>query len=1159
MPPVPVRIDQAGVDPKAKAAIEKSLKGREQAPQTSEQTGSFVDWQAVRDNLGQPFIADKAPPLRKLREIRRDPMVAFGLHFRQTPLVRVQWHMDARDKNGPNAQVAGFMDSAWRQIHARYVMQHTQDQEFGFAAIVKRFQMANPGGTYYDALEEDQEKATKPVWDEGSVLPIIWKPFVGLPPERVAPNFTPDGEFDGINYETITVDQAGRGTGKKAKPKKTDDKFRDIDVYHALWATHDKDSVHGCSPAGEPVLTTEGYVDIDKLNPDVHRLASFSQGRIRRGGEGNGAKGFSFEIDSRPYQGVLYTILANGGQEGRNFTRVTPNHKLTVRWSRAAEDKWAVYLMKKKHSWRLGITRLHRDRGHACSGLGNRLHTENADCGWLIGIFDSKREAMFSEKQWSHDYGIPEWTFKVASSSNENTFSQDDLDELWGITDSYSGASKLLSDSDLLEEYPLYIRNNGQAGRKKQHGWSVNWTCHAVNLMPGLMLLPVDSGQGQTVQWSEFDIEQSQISEDVYSLEVLPHHHYISNGIVTQNSIYGYPLIAHSFRFWWSYWFLWANLDRAFERSAVPPMIAYHPEGNYTDDDGLERPFWEIALEAAERLRSNAIAAIPSTMATAGLEDKGTSQREWAFEFLEAPTQNFTAINEHLAYLDVMKLRSVMVPEMAFIEGDGGSSSRNVATQMGEIFNGSQENKWEEIADHINRFIIPQLLAVNFPEFVNNGGSCRIVGHGFAKEDTEFLKQIIQLVGQGDPLSLGVDIREALGRIGAPLLTPVELQKQQAELAAAAQAGAPPPVAPAPGQVGVIANPNLGGTNGGSVPEPNAPGSSATGFADSPWVYVNPRPIIELSEHDDFLAGLPPTAHYKDKTMRALSVQMRKLWLGALREIYPDFSRYIIKQNLKLALDDEDIVDIALADPDRERKKAERLAKKLVNGWSISNAKITQLAARSKQIADKMIKRAAKLRNNNVDHEKLAESYENYLERNIGRLIKSTTETTKDNIRTLLVNDIMEGKGVQEIGRNIQDHFAEFPDWRADRIARSETRDAFNYGTLIAAKDSGLKYARAKDAQSGPTDKECEERDGKLYTITEALNVSYSKTHANDTLEWEPVARANFSVENVAELPPKAPEGSQAWFDASTETAYVPFVLSDDETHEFLGAVVDTF
>lgn len=876
---IKAKVENAGqVDPAEAAKIEKSLKGKEQAPTTLEQTGG-VDWKTVRDALGQPFDVDRIP-LRKLRQMRRDPMIAFGLHYRQTPLVRAQWHMDARDKDGPNAQVAGFMDSAWRAVHARYMFQHTRDFSFGLSPIAKRFAIGNPGGVYFDPEDTNPDTAMKPVWDEGTIEPVIWKPFVALPPEQCQPIWTKDGEFDGITYEVVGGQAGGRkSTGRS---KKGNDRERIIDVYHALWATNDKDSVDG--------------------------------------------------------------------------------------------------------------------------------------------------------------------------------------------------------------------------------------------------------------------------------------------------SIFGYPLIAHGYRFWWSYWFLWANLDRAFERMAVPPMVAYHPEGDYEDpeDPSQNRPYWEIALEAANSLRSNAIAAVPSTMATAGLEEDATNQREWEFKFLETPHQNFEEIAAHLSYLDMMKLRALMIPENALITGEGGSGQRNIATQMAEIFNESQANKWEEVADHINRFILPQLLAVNFPEFVNNGGTCRIVGHGFAKEDTEFLKQIIQLVGQGDPAALGVDIREALTRVGTPLKSPAVLAREKQELIAQGAAGGPPAVT-TPNGVNVVPAPGIapGSTNGGSVPEPNAPGASVTGFSDEPYmVYVNPRAHIELSEHDDFLAALPDTSHYKDKTMRALAVQLRKQWLGALREFYPSFAKWLKDQPLTLSAEEVMSVDAELnladaGDPmefaeTRNRRKAERLAKRLLAEWSISDKRIKQVEKASRQIIERMYRRSAVLAGKQLKHTPQLDDadLQDRLDYQVGRLIKSVTGTTKANMQSLLVNDIMEGKTPEEIAQNITEHFDEFPDWRASRIARSETRDAFNHATLTIAKEAGLRYVRAKDAQLGPTDEDCEARDGKLLTIREAKK-ELDKTHANDTLEFEPIARAEFSIKNVEQLPDAAPDEAAAWFDEKTCTAYLPVNLSDDDTDEFLGAVVE--
>lgn len=871
-------IDNGIVDEKSIAAIEKSLKQKESksAPSTQEQLGNFVNWRQVRDELGQPFDVEQLS-VKKLRQIRRDPMLAFGLHYRKTPLVRAKWHMEARDKNGPNAQVAGFMDAAWRKIHARYVFQHTQDFDFGFAAIVKRFQEANPGGHYYDPSEENLDNALKPVWDEGSILPITWKTFIGLPPERVQPKFTDDGDFDGILYEKNPNNTGGQTAGRKTSSSGKNDNEQDIDVYHALWTTNDRDSVFG--------------------------------------------------------------------------------------------------------------------------------------------------------------------------------------------------------------------------------------------------------------------------------------------------SIFGYPLIQHSFRYWWSYWFLWANLDRAFERMAIPPMLAYHPEGTYVDpeDDTLEIPYSEIALEVAESLRSNAVAAVPSTLATAGMEEKGTQEREWAFEFLETPEANFDMINKHLSYLDVMKLRSVWVPEQAFIEGDGGSSSRNVAQQMGEIFIESQANKWSEIEDHINRYVLPQILAVNFPEFVANGGTCNIVGHGFAKEDMELLKQLIQLVGQDNTKLLDVDMRTALDRANIPLLSPADAAKKRTE--AAAEAQQVPEVTGGGGvqtvdvtQIPGAGAPNTGFTNGGSQPEPN---SSVTGFSDDQrFVYWNGIESIQFSDHQDFLTELPDSGHYTDKTMRALTVQMRALWIGALRELYGDFASYMHNQKTEVNLADITLDDIEkeLYFADVSRTKAEKAAKKLFKGWKESSKKIQEYARRSRALAKKMAERAAKLGSKKQKTETTFENddFQDFLDEQIGRLITSVVDTTKEQLRVRLVNGIVEGKTADQIALDITQHFTDFPIWRADSIARSETRDAYNFGTLLAVEKAGLKYVRAKDAQKGPTDAECEERNGKLYTVKEArVEMSPKKTHTRCTLEFEPIIRAEFSVQNVRLLPDAAPEDAAAWYDKDTSTAYVPVDLSDEESDMFLSAVLD--
>lgn len=855
------QIENGNVDPKELAKVVKAVKSKEIAPSFSEQSGPFADFQKIRDQLGEPYDVFSIP-LRKRRQMTGDPMIAFGLHYRKVPLARAAWHMDARDKDGPNAQVAAFMDSAWRIIHARYVLQHWQAYDYGYQALVERFIEQNPGGVYEDPSEENEENRIKPVWDEGSVNPTIWKPFVTLDPARVEPKFREDnGEFDGILYE-IPPAARTKKTSFRSKAVAGNQNQRDIDVYRSLWVTNERDKVHG--------------------------------------------------------------------------------------------------------------------------------------------------------------------------------------------------------------------------------------------------------------------------------------------------SIYGFPRTAYAYRYWWSYWYNWAQRDRGFERIAIPPLVAYHPEGNYRDPvSGVETPYQEIALVAAERLRANAIAAVPSTLQSSGIEERGTTQREWEFKFLETPSANLEHFHSAFNYLDVMKLRSIWVPEQAFIEGEGGTGSRNVAQQMGDIFEESLALDWDEMADHINRYVLPKILWINFPEFVNNGGTCRIIGHGFRKEDMEFVKQLIQLVGQADPLSLEVDIKEVLRRHEVPLLSPEQLRRQQERVAQ--QQTQPPAGVGGNGSVATeLFNP--GSTNGGSVPEPNALGT-LTGFSDDEQsvIYVQPNEQIALSADSNFLAGLPGSKHYQDKAIKALAVQLRKAWSGHFRGTYSEFANWLENQSEEFALTDDEIESIELAER-TSQTKAEKLAKKIINKFAPDSQRLKQVTQQSAKIINRIFKRSHKIEKAllNLDIEDDKEAIDEWLEAQTGKLIKRTHETIEGELQNFLVNAIRDDKDAKQIAKEVREHFSEFPGWKADRVARSEVRDAVNASTLFAAEGGELKYVRMTDGEEH--DEHCKQRNGKLATIREAWK-ELNNEHPYGQLGFDPIQRANFSIEYESEFGEEAPEGVNAYFHDESSTVHILNGTDEEEVDGFLYAL----
>lgn len=278
-------------------------------------------------------------------------------------------------------------------------------------------------------------------------------------------------------------------------------------------------------------------------------------------------------------------------------------------------------------------------------------------------------------------------------------------------------------------------------------------------------------------------------------------------------SLWGYPRLSYAFRYWWSYWYKFGLADRAFEKWADPPVYVYHPSDSAVDENGNSVDYGLAALQVAEQLRSGANIAIPSDVVQSDLLDRLAHFRKWEVGQLESHA-NFDALNKSFEYLDVLKLRSMMVPEQSVIEGGGGTSSRNVAAVMGDLFQESQAAVMMEIDDVVNRYMIPQLLEANFGP---GGAACTKVTTGFDPQDLETMQAIVQGVANIDPTNLPVDLRATLRQLGVPLLTHTAFQKvlqQKAEQAAAAK---PDPIEP---QAGGTQTGQAGVTKTGLYQEP---------------------------------------------------------------------------------------------------------------------------------------------------------------------------------------------------------------------------------------------------------------------------------------------------------------------------------------------------
>lgn len=300
-----------------------------------------------------------------------------------------------------------------------------------------------------------------------------------------------------------------------------------------------------CSPYDEQILTTDGYLSIGKLNSVKHRLVSYASktnqliwgGRNSKKGTPRKGMGYEFIVAKNFYNGRLITITTN-----QSKTRVTPAHKIQVKFSEDFFHKWVVYLMRRGDWWRVGSC-TSGNRPYKSGGVTGRLATEQADSVWVLKVCKTKEEALFQKSIIQGKYGIPGLTFEAAKSRILNS---KQLHVIHNITKEQINyrIDKLLKDFGLYRNIPLWRRQDGDIGKKNMRGMFLTV---AANVLDGYMEIPVVNNsfllKGWSFNhkpiWSKIKTSFCEFSGDVFSLEVLPYGHYISGGAVVHNSVKG--------------------------------------------------------------------------------------------------------------------------------------------------------------------------------------------------------------------------------------------------------------------------------------------------------------------------------------------------------------------------------------------------------------------------------------------------------------------------------------------------------------------------------------------------------------------------------------------------------------------------------------------
>ena len=284
-----------------------------------------------------------------------------------------------------------------------------------------------------------------------------------------------------------------------------------------------------CQPAGTMVLTPTGEVPIEQLK-DGDRVVSY----YTMQNEPRGFKhGQEIKTAHRHYKGLLYGVCAGGKK-----TWATNNHQFSVVFNANTANAWCTYIMRRGDWWRVGVTRTYDARGF---GLKHRLDQEHAEEAWLVEVFQTQADAQMGEQLLATKYGIPytHWEVDRGVKDVYRHRTKRQIDWLYDRLDLEQlakNAERLLHDFGRDIRFPLIDKES----KRQAFSRRVAARIHACNLVPNLMMVPVLQPDNTTEYKCIDRVDRKEHDGEVYSLAVRTYEHYIADGIVTHNCLYGW-------------------------------------------------------------------------------------------------------------------------------------------------------------------------------------------------------------------------------------------------------------------------------------------------------------------------------------------------------------------------------------------------------------------------------------------------------------------------------------------------------------------------------------------------------------------------------------------------------------------------------------------
>jgi hypothetical protein len=515
------------------------------------------------------------------------------------------------------------------------------------------------------------------------------------------------------------------------------------------------------------------------------------------------------------------------------------------------------------------------------------------------------------------------------------------------------------------------------------------------------------SGKGKFdgIEWDEFHAGPGHFmlnGQRTPSIDLI-HSFWAAHDVETEDgNIYGFPRIAYCAPIFHMYRYIWTLLTRAFENNADPGPTIGFPKDEVEVAEG-EMNNRDIALMVGRRKRSGSTIAIPSDIYE-DFQARQTNLPKWFIRY-DSPETNFVAIQEFLGYLEAMKFRALWISEMSLAEGQGGTSSRNVVSNLSSQRDASQVVLMEQVISVIMEQLVKPAMAINMPWYE---GKLAMKTIGFGQDDEDTVRQVIQLAGQQDLSNFGIDLRRLAESRGLPQLGDkefeYELKKREQDAAKIANQSKPPAVTPTQGRRALV---------------------TQTGFGDMVYEQIN-DPIV-LSDDGDFVASLPKTPTWESRQIVDAARAIRSRTSDFLSWAYRDFAIFISKAS------------------------SDNTIENLSQTWRPRYEKISEFS----EAVQAMLLKAS---NDITKIDNLS-----WIDDRSTKFVNKVVKNVRDNLSFYLENTESKEYSVKDIAENIREYFPNNHENLSSTLASDEISEVYNFAVIQDGLSKDIKKAQIID------------------------------------------------------------------------------------------------